>query len=196
MCVHAVVQAHHLLATCLSVVHDSQAALCRSPVVVSRGVFMHALVVVNGGVTQLVNNSRHGPFLDDDVEVLSMLAKRIGDVVSELLLQQRVCGAPSAATDGNAFELKRSGGMAPGSVGSKSVRSKAAWTVAQSSVAGDSFFNDDMSEDGEGKRFRDGDLASTRSGFGKAAVRLVRVVVQQGFGVVSSDSATGGAAVL
>jgi hypothetical protein len=91
-----------------------------------------------------------------------MLAKRIGDVISELLLQQRVCGAPSTAVGSNAFEAKR--GTA--SVGSKSVRSRAAWTVAQSEFGADSLFPDDLSDDEGGKRFPDGDLMSTRSGMG------------------------------
>ncbi len=88
------------------------------------------------------------------MDVLASLAGRIGDVVSEMLLQQRVCGAlPVSGT--NPFEAKRTGG------GGQSVRTRTAWTVAQSDFAGGSLYDDD-----QGSGDDRGDLVSMRSGYG------------------------------
>ncbi len=80
-----------------------------------------------------------------------------------MLLQQRVCGALPGGAGGNAFEAKRSG--------PRSVRSRTAWTVAQSDFAGGSFYDDDDGDAGSGDdKGRGDDMVSMKSGFGGCSI--------------------------
>jgi hypothetical protein len=124
---------------------------------------------------QFVNNARGAQFTDADLDLFASLAARVGDVVSEMLLQQRVCGALPGGPGGNAFEVKRTG--------ARSVRSRTAWTVAQSDFGGASYYDDDDGGSGDDKGRRD-DMVSMKSGYGAcvawgraAFVRLVLVCV-------------------